>query len=100
MDMKMRKRHVFIAAAIVVILLWMVSFFSPEGAIRRYMVLHLHPISAFTSKMTDMGRYDLQYGHLYDVSGYSARTTRDALSVFYVKKKGPFWYVSSVGSAP
>ena len=98
--MKMRKRHVFIAAAIVVILLWMVSFFSPEGAIRRYMVLHLHPISAFTSKITDMERYDLQYGHLYDVSGYEDRTTRDELSVFYVKKKGPFWYVGSVGSAP
>ena len=98
--MKMRKRHVFIAAAIVVILLWMVSFFSPEGAIRRYMVLHLHPISAFTSKITDMERYDLQYGHLYDVSGYEDRMTRDELSVFYVKKKGPFWYVGSVGSAP
>jgi len=64
------------------------------------MVLHLHPISAFTSKITDMERYDLQYGHLYDVSGYEDRMTRDALSVFYVKKKGPFWYVGSVGSAP
>jgi len=98
--MKLRKSYVLITPALFVILLWMASFFSPEGAIRRYMVLHLHPISAFTSKITDMERYDLQYGHLYDLSGYEDRMTRDELSVFYVKKKGPFWYVGSVGSAP
>lgn len=98
--MKKRKSIVFIVVVALIILLWISSFFSPEGAIRRYMLLHLRPISAFTSKITDMERYDPQYGHLYDVSGYVDRMTRDEVNVFYVKKKGPFWYVSSVGSAP
>jgi len=61
------------------------------------MVLHLLPVSAFTSKMTDMEFYDLQYCHLYDASGYVDRMTRNEISGFYVKKNGPFWYVNSVG---
>lgn len=50
------------------------------------MVLHLLPVSAFTSKMTDMEFYDPQYCHLYDASGYVDRMTRNEISGFYVKK--------------
>jgi|CeladaMinimDraft_18_1061708.scaffolds.fasta_scaffold02031_1 hypothetical protein len=98
--MKIRKRTVVLAAVLLVVLLWAASFFSPEGAIRRYMFLHLHPVSAFTSKITDLGVHFAINGHLYHATDYVDRATGEEIPFFYVKKDGPFWYVSSAGSGP
>jgi hypothetical protein len=81
-------------------MLWVVSFFSPQLTIRRYMLVRLHPISAFTSNITNMERYDPYYGHLYNVTNYVDWSTGEEVSVFYLKKAGPFWMVGSVGTAP
>jgi hypothetical protein len=98
--MKIRKRTPLLAAAILIVLLWIASFFSPEGAIRRYMFLKLHPISAVTSEITDLGAHLAIDGHLYHATKYVDRATGGEISFFYVKKKGPFWLVESAGSGP
>ncbi len=64
------------------------------------MLTSFHLGSVFTSKITDKHRYDHQYGHLYDVTNFTDRVTGGGLSVFYLKKFGPFWIVSSVGTGP
>ncbi|RIX60498.1 hypothetical protein D3P08_02770 [Paenibacillus nanensis] len=64
------------------------------------MLVKLHPVSSFTTNIANMERYDRTYGHLYNATGYTDRMTGDELGVFYLKKKGPFWVVSSVGSGP
>lgn len=64
------------------------------------MLTSLHFGSAFTSQITDMNQYDRHYGHLYDVTHYKDRVTGGPMSVFYLKKFGPFWIVSSVGTGP
>lgn len=64
------------------------------------MLASFHLGSVFSSKITDMHRYDHHYGHLYDVTRFKDRVTGDELSVFYLKKFGPFWIVSSVGMGP
>lgn len=64
------------------------------------MLTSIHFGSVFTSNITDMKQNDYQYGHLYDVSHYVDRATGDELGVFYLKKFGPFWIVSSVGTGP
>jgi len=97
---KIRKRTVAWAAAALVILLWIASFFTPEGAIRRYMFLKLHPISAVTSEITDLGLHLPMDGHLYHATKYVSREAGGEIGFFYVKKKGPFWFVESAGSAP
>ena len=98
--MKIRKRTVILAAAILIVLLWIASFFSPEGAIRRYMFLKLHPVSAVTTEITDLGLYFPRDGHLYHATKYVSRATGGEIGFFYVKKKGPFWFVESAGSGP
>ncbi|MFD2745353.1 hypothetical protein ACFSTH_03355 [Paenibacillus yanchengensis] len=47
-----------------------------------------------------MNQYDKNYGYLYDVKGYKDWSTGEEIGTFYIKKVGPFWSVSSVGSAP
>lgn len=81
-------------------MMWVVSFLTPELTIRRYMLIRIHLGSVFTSNITDMKQYDRHYGHWYDVTNYVDRVTGDELFVFYLRKFGPFWVVSSVGTAP
>jgi hypothetical protein len=64
------------------------------------MLIRIHLGSVFTSNITDMKQYDRHYGHWYDVTNYVDRATGDDLFVFYLRKFGPFWVVSSVGTAP
>lgn len=94
------RRKVAVAALLLVIALWAASFFSPEWAIRRYMFLHLHPASAVTSDITDLGAHLPLDGRLYHATGYKDRATGGEISFFYLKKKGPFWHVASAGSGP
>lgn len=94
------RRKIAVAAAVLVIALWAVSFFSPEWAIRRYMFLHLHPVSAVTTDITDTGLHYAIDGRLYHATGYKERATGGEISFFFLKKKGPFWYVASAGSGP
>lgn len=84
---------------LLIIALWTAGLFSPEWAIRRYMFLHLHPVSAVTSDITDLGFFAMD-GHLYHATDYKDRATGEEISFFYLKKKGPFWYVASAGSGP
>ncbi|GMK36991.1 hypothetical protein PCCS19_00440 [Paenibacillus sp. CCS19] len=81
-----------------IIMVWIVSFFSPELAIRRHIFLHLRPIQSLTADITDKERHDLQHGHLYEVIGYTDPVTRDDLGVFYLRKHWMFWTVASVGT--
>ncbi|GLX66755.1 hypothetical protein [Paenibacillus glycanilyticus] len=85
---------------LILVLLWVISFLSPQLTTRRYMLTSFHWGSVFTSKITDKNQFDRKYGHLYDVTGFVSRTTGDAISVFYLKQFGPFWIVSSVGTGP
>ncbi|ALS28116.1 hypothetical protein IJ21_27200 [Paenibacillus sp. 32O-W] len=94
------KRTLLIIVVALLAALWIGSFCSPELAIRRYMLLRFHPISTFIAKISNMGSYDPEYGYLYDVKGYVDRTTGDDINVFYLKKNGPFWIVSSTGTGP
>ncbi|TYP74504.1 hypothetical protein [Paenibacillus methanolicus] len=94
------RKHVWKIAIGAVIVLGLVSFLSPELAIRRYMLLHLHPIDCWTAGITNMEREDRVYGHLYDVRGFTDRATGGEMGVFYLKQTGPFWYVGSVGTGP
>ncbi|MFD2114602.1 hypothetical protein [Paenibacillus yanchengensis] len=57
-------------------------------------------VSAFTLSISNMNQYDKNYGYLYDVKGYKDWSTGEEIGTFYIKKVGPFWSVSSVGSAP
>jgi hypothetical protein len=98
--MTFRKRKVWLAAAVLIVLLWAASFFSPEWAIRRYMFLHFHPVSAFTSDIVDLGLEYPREGHLYHATDFRDRATGEEISFFYVKKYGPFRYVASAGSGP
>jgi hypothetical protein len=82
------------------LVLWVVSFLSPEISIRRYILLHLHPIQCFTVDVTKMDLEDRDYGHLYDVRGYTDHVTGNQIGAFYLKKAGPFWYVGSAGTGP
>ena len=97
---KIQKRTAINLAVILLVALWIVSFLSPQLTIRRYMLARLHPISTFTSDITNMERYDKDYGHLYDVTRYMDWRTKEEVFVFYLKKAGPFWIVSSVGTGP
>ncbi|MFC4099093.1 hypothetical protein [Paenibacillus xanthanilyticus] len=94
------RKHKWKLAIAAIAALWIVSFLSPELAIRRYMLLHLHPIDSLTATVANTERKDRAYGHLYDVRGYVDRATGDEIGVFYVKQAGPFWYVESVGTGP
>ncbi|SFD53336.1 hypothetical protein SAMN05216378_0346 [Paenibacillus catalpae] len=85
---------------IIILFMWIVSFLSPELTTRRYMLTRLHLGSVFTSNITDMNRYDRHYGHEYDVTNFVDRTTGGSMGTFYLSKFGPFWVVSSVGTAP
>lgn len=75
-------------------------FFSPELAIRRYVLFQFQPVQSLTLQIEDKGVFDPQYGYLFDVSGYRDPLTKDELSVFYLKKYGIFWMVADVGSGP
>lgn len=83
-----------------IILLFIITFLSPHLAIRRYALLHLHPISSMKAKITNTHHIDPVYGHLFDVTGYKDYQTGDELGVFYLKKYWIFWDVSSVGTGP
>lgn len=95
---KRKRRFIGVSLAALVILLWISSFFSPELAVRRYVMLHLQPIKSMTVEINDKERHDDQRGYLYEVIGYKDIQTGGDLGVFYLKKYGPLWYVSSVGS--
>ncbi|OBZ13842.1 hypothetical protein [Bacillus sp. FJAT-26390] len=96
----MKKKNIFIGAAILVIASLFVSSFSPEWTIRRHILGSLQPINSLKAKITTLGRVDAEYGHLYNVSGFMNRATGDELGFFYLKKLGPFWYVASTGTGP
>lgn len=96
---KVSKQKVLIIVIVFIILLWIISFFSPELSIRRYILFKLHPISSINANISNMGIYN-DAGHLYDVSGYKDWATGEDIYVFYLKKKGPFWVVTSTGSGP
>ncbi|WP_054025149.1 hypothetical protein [Bacillus sp. FJAT-28004] len=95
-----KKKLILISVAIMVIFLWFLTFLSPEWTIRRHILTSLQPINSLTADITTMGRVDVEYGYLYNVSGYMHRPTGDELGVVYLKKLGPFWYVASVGTGP
>jgi len=97
---KTRKRKAVIYTVLILLALWIVSLLNPELAIRRYMLIRLQPVSAIISNITNTERYDNQYGYLYNATNYEDWSTGEALEVFYLKKIGPFWFVSSVGSGP
>jgi hypothetical protein len=97
---KLQRRTITRIAIIIVVAMWIISFLSPELTIRRYMLTRLHLGSVFTSQITDMKQYDRHYGHWYDVTNYVDRATGGGLSVFYIRRFGPFWVVSTVGTAP
>lgn len=83
-----------------VLLASLISFLTPELAIRRYVFLHFKPIQSLTIEIHNMNRNDHTYGHLFDVKGYEDPQTKDELGVFYLKKYGFMWNVSSVGTGP
>lgn len=93
---RLKRGTIFVIVAIIII--WIVSYLSPELAIRRHIFFHLRPIQSFTVEITDKERHDIQYGHLYEVIGYSDPATKNDLGVFYLKKHWIFWTVASVGS--
>jgi hypothetical protein len=95
-----RRRKIAILLISILILMWICSFLFPQLTIRRYMAARLHLISAFTSSITSMERYDEKYGHLYEVKGYVDWSTGQKLGAVYLEKVGPFWIVSSAGGAP
>lgn len=98
--MKIKRRTKIILVISVLIAMWIVSFLFPQLTIRRYMLTRLHLISTFTSNISSMDRYDKEYGHLYNVEGFDDWSTGESVNVFYLKKFGVFWIVSSVGGAP
>lgn len=65
-----------------IVMLWAMTFLSPELAVRRYMLLHLHPIDSFAATVTKTDFRDDKYGYLYDVRGYVDRATGDELGAF------------------
>lgn len=95
-----KKKLIYISIAISIVLLWLITSLSPELAIRKHILFSLQPITSLKADITDMDRIDELYGHFYDVSGYKERATGGELSVFYLKKRGPLWYVDSVGTGP
>lgn len=95
-----RKNKRFIYIVTILVALWIVSFMFPELTVRRYMITRFQPISAVTTNITNMERLDKRYGHLYNATNYKDWATGEELEVFYLKKFGPFWFVSSIGSGP
>lgn len=99
--MKPKVKRTICAVIIICIMVFgLISFLSPELTIRRYILFRLHPIRSITADVLNSGGFDQNYGYLYDVDGYKERNTGDEINVFYLKKYGPFWVVSSVGTGP
>lgn len=84
----------------VLFMFWFISSLIPELTIRRYLLFSLQPTSSITSELINKERYDREYGYLYLVDGYKDLVTKGEMNVFYLKKLGPFWRVSSVGTGP
>jgi hypothetical protein len=99
-NMKFKKINPLRLALFGVILLLLISFLSPDLAIRRYALIHLKPITSINLNSTNMDYYDRDFGHLFDVTGYVDYQTKDEIGVFYLKKYWIFWNVSSVGTGP
>jgi hypothetical protein len=98
--MKFKKLKLFRLVLFGVILLFLISFLSPNLTIQRYVFLHLHPISSINLNVNNMHHFDRDYGQLFDVTGYEDYQTKDEIGVFYLKKYWIFWVVSSVGTGP
>lgn len=95
-----KSRRIVMIVLSAIIIAWLISFFSPGLAIRKYIFLKLQPINSITADITDMNYYDSSYGHLYNVTNFEDTMTGDELGAVYVKKFGPFWRVASAGTGP
>ncbi|XEC97318.1 hypothetical protein AB6A23_12630 [Paenibacillus tarimensis] len=98
--MNPRSRRIIIVVLGGIILLWIVSFMVPELTIRRYILFRFHPISSISAEISNKRNFDQKYGYLFEVDGYKHRITGDELNIFYLKKYGPLWVVSSTGTGP
>ncbi|WP_262681283.1 hypothetical protein [Paenibacillus sp. J5C2022] len=98
--MKFTKKNTLKIVLITLVSLFILSFFSAELTIRRYVFMHLQPINSLKLEIKNMNYFDEEYGYLYDVKGYEDFQTMDELGVFYLKKHWIFWDVSSVGTGP
>lgn len=98
--MKRKKKIAATVCGVTLVVLWLISFLSPELAIRRYVFFHLRPIQSIQIDIHNMERLDREYGHLYNVNGYVNHQTKDELNVFYLKRHGMIWTVDSVGTGP
>ena len=87
-------------AILFLLIIWWLMSFSPELAIRKHIFFMLHPIDAFTVEIKDHHHVDSEYGHAYGVYGLVERSTRNDISLFYLKKSVIGWYVTSKGSGP
>ncbi|MDQ0113960.1 hypothetical protein [Paenibacillus harenae] len=77
--MRIRKRVIVIVSAAVIVLLWALSFLSPEWTIRRHILEHLQPINSLKAEISTLGKVDPEYGYLYNVDGLMDTTTGDEL---------------------
>ncbi len=98
--MTISKRKSIAVAAILLLAGLMMSFLSPEWTVRRYIFLHGQLVTSVTTAVHKTGYTDVSYGELYVADGYIDRATGDEVDTFYLKRLGPFWYVSTAGSGP
>ncbi|WP_168122421.1 hypothetical protein [Paenibacillus sp. HB172176] len=98
--MKVTKKHLLRLFLIGLTALFILSFFSANLTVRRYLFLRLHFVSAIRVDINQTNHHDEEYGQLYDVKGYEDIQTRDEINVFYLKRHWTFWSVRSAGTGP